>query len=128
MRFMASRVQGFLGGVAIAVGVFCGFVGVMAVAQTPNSSSSAPAAQLVGATAFSAEGTEIGVVSAVSVANDGLITQIRVTMALPLGFGERTVAIEKGNFVPFGGGVMLNMSMEEIDALPVPAVLRSTSA
>jgi PRC-barrel domain len=127
---MTARQRSFIGGLAIAVGLCVGFVGFMALAQSPQppQQETAPAAQLIGASVFSSDGAEIGVVSAVSVADDGLITQIRVTIALPLGLGERTVPVEQGHFVPLGRGVMLDLSVEELEALPVPAGLSSTSA
>jgi hypothetical protein len=124
---MIAQHRSFIGGVAIAVGLCLGFVGFMALAQAPQPDKGA-AAQLIGASAFSSDGGEIGQVSAVSVDGDGLITEIRVTLALPLGLGERTVAIEQGHFIPLGAGVMLDLSMEEVQALPVPAVLHSTAA
>lgn len=121
-----ARVTGFASGFAVAIGLFVGFVGYMAWAQSPRPDNS-PAALLVGATVFSAEAAPIGAVTAVSVADDGLITEIRVTLAMRLGFGERTLPISQGHFAPFAGGVILDLSVAEIEALPLPAILRNTA-
>lgn len=108
-------------------GVLVGFYGFMALAQTPGDLGP-PAATLVGTTVFSAEGTEVGTMSAVTVGEDGQITEIRVTTPLPLGLGERTVTIRQGSFMVLRGAVVLDLSAEEVDALPSPAILRGTSA
>jgi len=86
------------------VGVPIGFLCYMALAQEPAEPGSEPAAELIGASAFAKEGTEVGEVSAVTVGGDGQIKEVRVTAALPLGLGERTVVVERGSFIALRGG------------------------
>jgi hypothetical protein len=127
MRPIALGRQGAIGAMAIIAGMLCGFLGLVALAQTGVAPGS-EAAELIGGVVFSTEGTEVGEVSAVTVGQDGQIAEIRVTTGLPLGFGERTVVIRRGSFMTLRGAVVLSLSAEEVGALPSPAVLRGTAA
>ena len=115
--------------VATVVGVPLGFLCFMALAQEPAEPGSEPAAGLVGVSVFAKEGTEVGEVSAVTVGVDGQIQEVRVTTALPLGLGQRTVIVERGSFMALCGAVMLELSTQEFDSLlPSPTTLRGTAA
>ena len=111
------------------VGVPIGFLCYMALAQEPAEPGSEPAAELIGASAFAKEGTEVGEVSAVTVGGDGQIKEVRVTAALPLGLGERTVVVERGSFITLRGAVILKLSAQEFEALMRNStMLRGTAA
>jgi len=86
------------------------------------------AAELIGGVVFSSEGTEVGEVSAVTVGQDGQFAEIRMTTARPLGLGQRIVVIGRGRFMALRGAVVLDLSAEEVDALPSPAALKGTAA
>lgn len=135
MRSPSLRWRKIVGTSAILAGMLIGFVGVMAVAQTPGSPDQIPDAQiqapaqaLIGAPVLSADGTEVGMVSAVTVAADGHISEVRFTTSALLGLGERTVTVRQDSFLALDGAVVLDMSAEEIGALPTQIVLRGTSA
>jgi hypothetical protein len=113
--------QSAIGAIAIVAGIVCGFLGLAALAQAPGDG-----AELIGAVVFSVEGTEVGEVSAVTVGQDGQIDEIHVTTAVPLGLGQRTVAIGRGHFMALRGAIVLDLSAAEVDALPTPAVARGT--
>jgi hypothetical protein len=127
MRPQTVQQRKIVGALAICAGILIGFFGFIAVAQTPPAEQST-AAGLIGAGVFSAEGAEVGKVSAVTVAQDGQITEIRFTTASRLGLGERTVAVRQDSFIALTGAVVLDLSAEEVDALPVQTVRRGTSA
>jgi hypothetical protein len=127
VRTIALGRQSAIGAVAVIAGLVLGFLGFMALAQTPAEPGS-EAAELIGGVVFSAEGTEVGEVSAVTVGQDGEIAEIRVTTALRLGLGQRTVVIRRGKFMALRGAVVLTLSADEVDALPSPAALRGTAA
>ena len=101
----------------MAAGIALGFAGFLMLAQSPSEPSMLPAG-LIGSTAYAAEGSEVGVVTAVSLGNDGQITEVRITTPIPLGLGERTVAIRSGSFIVAGGTVLLDISADEVNALP----------
>lgn len=90
MRPQTVQHRRIIGALAIIAGVLIGFFGFIAVAQTPRAEEST-AAELIGAGVFSAEGAEVGKVSAVTVARDGQITEIRFTTASRFGLDARTV-------------------------------------
>jgi PRC-barrel domain len=122
--FQARRIFGAL---VIVAGLLVGFFGYMALAQTPAGRD--PSAEdLIGVTVFSAEGTPVGAVSAVSVGADGQLSEIRLTTASPLGLGERTVAIRQESFIVLDGAVVIDLSAAEVDALPTQTVLRGSPA
>jgi hypothetical protein len=122
MRTIVSRWRSFVGGLAIATGALCGALGLMALAQTGIE------AELIGASVYAAGGIEVGEVSAVTIAEDGQIAEIRVTAAHPLGFGQRTVALARGSFMALRGAVVLDMSAQEFQSLPARAALPGTLA
>jgi hypothetical protein len=117
MRLKTPRRRQIFGMAVIAIGMLIGFFGFIALAQTPEGRED-PALALIGAAAFSAEGTEVGTVSAVTVAADGQTSEIRLTTANPRGLGERVVTIGQGRFIALDGAVVLDMSAAEVDALP----------
>lgn len=127
MRLRTVKQRKIVAAAAIFAGILIGFFGFIAVAQTPGDSES-PAAALIGVNVFSAEGTEVGAVAAVTVGQDGQINEIRFTTSAQLGLGERTVAVKRDSFIALNGAVVLDLSSEEIYALPVQTALRGTSA
>jgi hypothetical protein len=127
MRFKSSRRRQLFGALVLTAGVLIGFFGFMALAQAPGARGDP--AELIGVAAFSAEGTEVGTVSAVTVGADGQVSEIRLTTSSPLGLGARTVAIPQGSFTALDGAVVLDLSAAEVDALPAPEITpRKTSA
>jgi PRC-barrel domain len=74
--------------------------------------------ELMGAPVFAANGPEVGEVSAVAMAGDGIITEVRVTTASALGLGMRTVVLPPGTYVALRGAVVVDLSSAEFDALP----------
>jgi len=128
MRLKNLRGRQIFGALVLLVGLLIGFVGFMALAQSPGGQRD-PAAELVGVAVLSAEGTEVGTVSAVTVGADGRIAEIRLTTSSPSGVGTRTVAIPQGSFTALDGAVVLDLSADEIDALvPQQIPERRTSA
>jgi len=128
MRLKGSRGRHIFAALVVVAGLVIGFFGFMAFAQSPGGRGD-PAVELIGVAAFSAEGTEVGTVSAVTVGSDGQVSEIRLTTSSPLGFGTRTVAVPQGSFIALDGAVVLDMSAAEVDALPVQQVVhRATSA
>jgi hypothetical protein len=127
MRPKTMQQRKILGATSILAGILIGFFGFIAVAQTPNSHAS-PAEALIGASVYSVEGSEVGTVAAVTVAQDGHINEIRFTTPSRLGIGERTVAVRQDRFIALQGAVVLDLSAEEVDALPVQTALRGTAA
>jgi PRC-barrel domain len=129
MRSKGVRARRIFGALVILVGLLIGFLGFMALAQAPDDRDTM-AAELIGVRVFSADGAEVGTVSAVTVGADGDIAEIRLTTSSPLGLGERTVAVGRESFIILQGAVVLDMSAAEVDALPVkrPPRLRGTRA
>jgi sporulation protein YlmC with PRC-barrel domain len=127
MRPKTVQQRKIVGAAAILAGILIGFFGFIAAAQTPDGQES-PAEALIGVSVFAAEGTEVGTVSAVTVGQDGQISEIRFTTASRLGLGERTVTVRQDSFIALNGAVVLDLSAEEVDTLPVQTALRGTSA
>jgi len=127
MRLKGFQARRIFGALVIVAGLLVGFFGFMAFAQTPGGRDPS-AADLIGVAVFSAEGTPIGAVSAVSVGADGEISEIRLTTSSPLGLGERTVAITQESFIVLEGAVVIDLSAAEVDALPIQTVLRGSPA
>ena len=127
MRPKTLQQRKIVGATAILAGILIGFFGFIAAAQTPNGRES-PAEALIGASVYSAEGSEVGTVAAVTVGQDGHINEIRFTTSSRLGLGERTVTVRQDSFIALQGAVVLDMSAEEVDALPVQTALRGTPA
>ena len=102
---------------AFAVGVLAS---VSALAQSVDEKAKF-AVELIGITAFSLEGAEVGTVSAVTVGADGEITEIRLTPSPLLSRGQgRIVAVPSGLFVALDGAVVLDLTAAEVDSLPTP--------
>jgi hypothetical protein len=78
--------------------------------------------ELVGAPVFTADGCEVGQVAAVTVKPDGMIGEMRMTTATPLGIGQRMVVIPLEGIVVLRGAVVLDLSPSELDMLPNAAV------
>lgn len=85
-------------------------------------------AGLIGVSVFSSEGVEVGTVSAVTVAPDGRIGEIRFTTSVRLGLGGRTVAVQPDSFIALTGAVVLELSTDEVSSLPVQTALRGLTA
>ena len=77
------------------------------------------AAELIGGAVQSAEGIEVGEVSAVTMNKDGEVTEIRMNMEQSLGIGERTVILPRGRYLVLRGTVVLQLPLENIRQLPV---------
>lgn len=118
MRGQVSSIRQALGPVAVAVGLVLGFCGFLALAERGYGQRAVEPAALIGVAVYSADGQEVGTVSAVTVESNGDIGEIRLTTASPLGLGERTVTITQGNFVVLDGAVVLDLSAAEVNALP----------
>lgn len=65
-----------------------------------------------------AEGEQIGELAAVSLAEDGKISEIRVETGQELGLGGKTVTVQPDQFTSNGARVKLTMSNEQIEDLP----------
>jgi hypothetical protein len=76
------------------------------------------AAELIGGAVQSAEGIEVGEVSAVTMNKDGEVTEIRMTMEQALGMGERTVILPQDRYLVLRGTVVLQLPVEDIRRLP----------
>jgi hypothetical protein len=125
MRLQAWQWRKTIGVLAIVAGIAVAMAGFMAAAQTPQTDQSYAAA-LIGSKVFSAEGFEVGAVSAVSIGADGQISEIRFTTSALMGLGERTVVVQQGSFIALEGAIVLELSAEEVDALPVQTVRRGS--
>jgi hypothetical protein len=86
-------------------------------AQSPPAQESI-AEELMGASVFAADGTEVGEVSAVLLGAAGDISEIRIVTPSPLGIGERTVILPRGSYMVLRGAVVVDLSAAEVDALP----------
>jgi hypothetical protein len=76
------------------------------------------AAELVGASVQSAEGVEVGEVSAVTMNKDGEVTEIRMTMERSLGIGAKTVVLPQNSYLVMRGTVILRLPLGTIRQLP----------
>ena len=99
----------------------------LALAQTPAPADSL-SAELIGAPVLTGNGTQVGEVSAVTEGPDGQISEIRVTMASPLGLGQRTVVLPPDSAIVLRGAVVVDLSPAEMDALPSVSQLRKPSS
>jgi hypothetical protein len=94
---------------------------------TPQATPSTPPAErkfaapdfidLVGLTAKSSDGTNLGTIHSV-IANPGGKTTIGVKVGSFLGFGGHMVAIPDGKFNRVGDTVQVNMTVDEVQKLP----------
>jgi hypothetical protein len=82
--------------------------------------AAAPAAigQLVGLTAKSSDGTNLGTIYGLTMEPAGNVTAIAVKVGGFLGFGGHMVVIPDGKFNRVGGTVQINMTADEIQKLP----------
>ena len=76
------------------------------------------AAEILGARVSDPMGTEIGKVADISFGEDGQPDRLRVRTSALLGFGERTVEVSRGTFMLLRGHVVLELSADELHALP----------
>jgi sporulation protein YlmC with PRC-barrel domain len=81
--------------------------------------AAAPAAtgELVGLTAKSSDGRNLGTVQTVTMEPSGKISAIGVKVGGFLGFGAHTVAIPDGKFNRVGDTVQINMTADEVNKL-----------
>ena len=82
--------------------------------------AAAPAAigDLVGLTAKSSDGTNLGTVYGVTMGSGGKVTAIGVKVGGFLGFGGHMVVIPDGKFNRVGDTVQINMTADEVHKLP----------
>ena len=82
--------------------------------------AAAPAAtgELVGLTAKSSDGHNLGTVQTVMMEPSGKISAIGVKVGGFLGFGGHTVAVPDGKFNRVGDTVQINMTADEVNKLP----------
>jgi sporulation protein YlmC with PRC-barrel domain len=86
---------------------------------TPPSSSEAKSAHpLMGLTAVSSDGTNIGDVRAVKITPDGKVTALQIQTGGFLGFGGKIVEIPEGQFTGIGKKVQLTFTAEQVSKLP----------
>ena len=76
------------------------------------------AAEIIGAPVSDPRGTEIGEVADVSFDDDGQPDRLRVRISAPLGFGQRTVEVSHGAYILLRGRVILELSADDLRALP----------
>jgi hypothetical protein len=85
---------------------------------TPPSSEAKSAHPLMGLTAVSSDGSNIGDVRAVKTTPDGKVTALHIHSGGFLGFGGKIVEIHEGNFSQTGDKVRLTFSAEQVGTLP----------
>jgi PRC-barrel domain len=86
---------------------------------TPPSSSEAKSAHpLLGLTAVSSDGTNIGDVRAVKMTSDGKVTALHIHSGGFLGFGGKIVEIPEGQFTGSGDKIQLAFTAEQVSKLP----------
>jgi hypothetical protein len=97
---------------------------VLLYAPSPQASERSPIldeadpAELVGGIVQSAEGIEVGEVSAVAMNAEGEVTEIRMAMEQSLGVGERTVILPRDTYLVLRGTVVVRLPLAEIQRLP----------
>ena len=94
----------------------------------PSEKAAPPAAadQLVGLTAKSSDGTNLGTVQAAIMEPNGK-TAIGVKVGGFLGFGGHIVAIPNGKFDRVGDTVQINMTADEVNKLPKAKTQKSSA-
>jgi len=88
---------------------------------TPADKKAAPSnaiGDLVGLTAKSSDGANLGTVYGVTMAPGGKVTAIGVKVGGFLGFGGHMVVIPDGKFNRVGDTVQINMTADEVHKLP----------
>jgi hypothetical protein len=96
-------------------------IGVGAAASGPAGAQNARAEltqELIGAAAFSIDGTRIGEVDALEFDADDEIEEMRVTRVQSLGLGGQTVTIPRGRFITLRGAVVIELMTPDIYKLP----------
>lgn len=88
-------------------------------AQKPTAKSTeiADPSKLVGLTAYSSDGSNMGDVRAVRTAPDGS-TSLHLRTGGFLGFGGRIVAVSQNQFTMRGQNIQLSLTAEEVSKLP----------
>jgi len=87
-------------------------------ATPPSSSETKSAHPLMGLTAVSSDGSNIGDVRAVKTTPDGKVTALHVHSGGFLGFGGKIVEIPEGQFSRSGDRVQLTFTGEQVSKLP----------
>jgi PRC-barrel domain len=86
---------------------------------TPPSSSEAKSTHpLMGLTAVSSDGSNIGDVRAVKTTADGKVTALHIHSGGFLGFGGKIVEIPEGQFTGTGDKIRLTFTAEQVSKLP----------
>jgi sporulation protein YlmC with PRC-barrel domain len=87
-------------------------------AAPPSSSEPKSAHPLLGLTAVSSDGTNIGDVRAVKITPDGKVTALHIQTGGFLGFGGKIVEIPEGQFTGTGNKIQLTFTAEQVSKLP----------
>jgi sporulation protein YlmC with PRC-barrel domain len=72
--------------------------------------------ELIGAPVFSKDGTEVGQVADIAFDDKLQPNRLRMTTAMHLGLGTRSIELPKGSFVPVRGAVFLDVPAEAVAA------------
>jgi hypothetical protein len=104
-----------LAGIVAAIGLWAD--GLVQAAAAQNSRADLEQ-ELIGAPAYSIDGTQIGEVDALEFDADDEIEEMRVTRAQSLGLGGQTVTIPRGGFITLRGAVVIELTTPEIFKLP----------
>ena len=83
-----------------------------------NLDAGEPGSEIIGAVVSDPMGTEIGDVADVAFDEDGQPDRLRVRVSALLVFGERTVEVSRGTFMLLRGHVVIDLSADELRALP----------
>lgn len=87
-------------------------------ATPPGSSEAKSAHPLLGLTAVSSDGTNIGDVRAVKTTAEGRVTALHIQSGGFLGFGGKIVEIPEGQFTGTGNKIQLTFTAEQVSKLP----------
>jgi PRC-barrel domain len=85
---------------------------------TPPSPEAKSTHPLMGLTAVSSDGSNVGDVRAVKTTPDGKVTGLHIHSGGFLGFGGKIVEISEGNFSQTGDKVRLTLTAEQVGKLP----------
>ena len=103
---------------ALAIAVLLGLAAAPLVHAQEGAMAPPQPEELIGARAFTANGTDVGEIAAITVTPGGEIGEVRMTTASPLGLGQRTVILPLGSIIVLRGAIVLDLSPSEVDALP----------
>jgi PRC-barrel domain len=78
-------------------------------------------ADLLGSPVFASDGAQVGEVADIATASDGTVTAVKFKTGRRLGFGERSVLVQKGMFIVLRGAVVLDFPAEAVGDLPPAA-------